>query len=213
VFVLGGPGSGKGTQCEILVNSYGFEQICAGGLLRNEAARGTELGEMIKAIINRGDIVPGHITIGLLQREIDDCVAKMDLEGHPVLAEDHPHGSSQNYITSKPIRGILIDGFPRALEQADEFEKAIGGDAINLVLYFSCSIDVMRSRLRKRGETSGREDDVDDVIDKRFNTFLKTSLPVIDKYRKLGILREIEAIGSVNEIHAQVMEILEEENI
>ncbi|KAA8495472.1 Adenylate kinase isoenzyme 1 [Porphyridium purpureum] len=172
VFVLGGPGSGKGTQCEMLVEKYGWKQICAGELLRAEAKRDSELGRMIKEIIDGGNIVPGYVTIELLDKEIQKTA-----EGTP---------------------GILIDGFPRAFDQAVEYEKRIG--EIDLVVYFSCSIETMRERLLGRGKTSGRVDDCSDVIESRFRTFLDTSMPVIQKYSAQGILNEVPSEGSPDEI-------------
>ncbi|KAK9240417.1 adenylate kinase-domain-containing protein [Lipomyces kononenkoae] len=157
IFVLGGPGVGKGTQCANLVRDYDFVHLSAGDLLRAEQAReGSEYGELISTYIREGKIVPQEITIALLRNAMQDAVK----EGH-----------------SK----FLIDGFPRKMDQAIKFEEDVA--VSEFTLYFDCSEDVMLQRLLKRGETSGRSDDNIESIKKRFKTFVDTSMPVIDYYR------------------------------
>lgn len=173
-FVLGGPGSGKGTQCKNLVEKFGFAHFSAGDLLRAEVKSGSEQGAMIDEMIKEGKIVPGEITINLLKKAVE--------------GSDAP--------------GVLIDGFPRKLAQAGAFEKDVS--EFEFVLFLDCPEEVMESRLLKRGETSGRVDDNIESIRKRFRTFVETSLPVIEYYEAKGKVHRINATETVEEVFEKV---------
>ncbi|QNQ00639.1 YALIA101S02e14686g1_1 [Yarrowia lipolytica] len=156
IFVLGGPGAGKGTQCEKLVNEYGFVHLSAGDLLREEQSRpNSQYGKLIADCIKAGDIVPQEVTIGLLKNAMKESVAK---------------GKTR----------FLIDGFPRKMDQALKFEEDVA--VSKFTLFFECPEEVMLKRLLKRGETSGRTDDNIESIRKRFVTFIETSMPVVDYF-------------------------------
>jgi len=181
VFVLGGPGSGKGTQCEKLVKDFGFVHLSAGDLLREEQQRpGSQFGELIQNIMKEGKIVPSEITITLLEKAMIE-------------------NDSDRFI---------IDGFPRQLDQASAFEKEVVESTF--VIYFECSEEVMLKRLLKRGETSGRVDDNIESIKKRFKTFIDTSYPVVEHYMKQGKVKTIPCEGSIDEVYAKVKPIFDE---
>jgi UMP-CMP kinase len=157
VFVLGGPGSGKGTQCSNIVSTYGYEHLSAGDLLREEMKSGSANGEMISTMIKNGQIVPSYVTVALLQQAMKN---------------------------SKNTK-FLIDGFPRNAENNASWEKAMNNEVnVPFILFFDCPEDVMEKRLLKRGETSGRSDDNIASIKKRFKTFQTESMPVIEYYDK-----------------------------
>jgi UMP-CMP kinase len=180
-FMLGGPGSGKGTQCARLVQDFGFVHLSAGDLLREEQQRpGSEYGELIQNCISEGKIVPMEVTIGLLEKRI---------------------------IESDSNR-FLIDGFPRQLNQALAFEKEVVEST--LIIYLECSEEVMLKRLLKRGETSGRIDDNVETIKKRFKTFLESSYPVVEHFRKTGKVHTIPCEDSADEVYARVKPIFTE---
>lgn len=122
---------------------------------------GSQYGELINHYIKEGLIVPMEITVALLENAMKES------------------GKSR----------FLIDGFPRKMDQADAFESKIVES--DFVLYFECPDDVMLKRLVKRGETSGRVDDNEESIRKRFKTFHETSFPVIEYYSKLGRVRTV----------------------
>ena len=178
VFVLGGPGSGKGTQCEQLVSKYGFSHFSAGDLLRAEVASGSDQGKELEAIMKEGKLVPSSVTIALLKKAI---------------------------ATSEGTK-FLIDGFPRALDQAEEFEEEVC--ACKLVLFFDCPQDVMQERLLKRAETSGRADDNMETIQKRFDTFVNTSMPVIDHFEKVGKVAKVSAVPAPTDVFAEVCTVM-----
>jgi UMP-CMP kinase len=155
LFVLGGPGAGKGTQCANLVRDYHFTHLSAGDLLRAEQDRpGSEFGDLIKDYIKDGKIVPMEVTVQLLENAIQDVVK--DSEG----------GKGK----------FLIDGFPRKMDQALKFEETVCPS--RFVLFFDCPEEEMQKRLLNRGKTSGRTDDNAESIKKRFKVFEETSMPV-----------------------------------
>ena len=152
VFVLGGPGSGKGTQCAKIAERYDCAHISAGDVLREEVRNGTDLGKECDALMKEGKLVPLETTLALLQ----------------------------SAMLKSPKKTFLIDGFPRAMEQATRFEEEI--QPCTAVLYFECSEEVMVKRLAERGKTSGRADDNEETIRKRLVTFREMSEPVAKFY-------------------------------
>ncbi|KAI9370485.1 adenylate kinase-domain-containing protein [Aspergillus egyptiacus] len=191
VFLLGGPGSGKGTQSSNLVRDYGFHHLSAGDLLRAEQVReGSEYGELIKSYIRDGKIVPMEITVALLSNAMADILASLPAE------------AKKNENEGKPR--FLIDGFPRKLDQAVFFEATVCPS--EFTLFLDCPEEVMEKRLLKRGETSGREDDNAESIRKRFRTFVETSMPVVDAFAEQDKVISVQATGSVEEVYERIQE-------
>jgi len=188
VYVLGGPGVGKGTQCANLVRDYGFVHLSAGDLLRAEQNReGSEYGDLIKQNIREGTLVPMEVIIKLIENAI-----KEELE------KPHP-----DQVGWEDGRGrFLLDGFPREMNQALKFDETVC--LPSYVLFFALTEDVMLQRLTERGKTSGREDDNEESIKKRFHTFEDESMPVIDYYRKKGKVVEVDASPSADEVYKTV---------
>ena len=167
VFILGGPGSGKGTQCAILSEKLGYGHLSAGDLLRAERQSGSELAEIINANISSGKIVPSSITVTLLKNAM-----------------------KRMYAESK-ISKFLIDGFPRSAENVSVWEEQMSKEAkVEFVLFLDCPEDVMTGRLLERSKTSGRNDDNLEVIRKRFKTFRDESMPIVDMYGNFSVLVE-----------------------
>lgn len=123
VFVLGGPGSGKGTQCAKIVESFGYVHFSAGDLLRTFVKSGTPEGNEVAEMMQQGKIVPSEVTVNLLKQAMIDSGSKK----------------------------FLIDGFPRNLENRDTFLKVVGHDC-SFVLFFDCPEDVLEKRLLNRAE-------------------------------------------------------------
>ncbi|CAE7124803.1 unnamed protein product [Rhizoctonia solani] len=216
IYVLGGPGAGKGTQCARIVEEFGFVHLSgvhvssysilvrsttnshppqiAGDLLREEQNReGSEFGELIRKHIRDGTIVPMEVTIKLLENAM-----RAELEKpHPGAAWENGHGR------------FLVDGFPRKMDQAIKFDETVVMSCF--VLFFDTTEEVMLKRLLERGKTSGREDDNVESIKKRFRTFVETSMPVVDKYRAEGKLVSIDSTRPIEVVHADVSKVLREE--
>lgn len=177
IFVLGGPGSGKGTQCANIVKHFGFVHLSAGDLLRAEKDSGSPDGAMISQMIKDGQIVPSSVTINLLYKA-------MTQSGH---------------------KHFLIDGFPRNAENNDNWIKMLGDKVdFKFVLFFDCPETVMEQRLLKRGETSGRSDDNIESIKKRFRTYIESTIPVVDSYAARGQAVPIDATRPVEEVWQDV---------
>ncbi|KAI1252992.1 bifunctional uridylate/adenylate kinase [Eutypa lata] len=191
VFVLGGPGAGKGTQCARLVSDYGFTHLSAGDLLRAEQQRpGSQFGDLIRDYIKNGEIVPMEVTVQLLENAMAAAV--------------DPAGSGA--VRGKKGR-FLIDGFPRKFDQAVRFEEAVC--PAKLVLFFDCPESEMERRLLERGKTSGRSDDNADSIRKRFRTFVETSMPVVEYYSKQDKVLAVDARPKPEDVYRTTQKELE----
>lgn len=178
IFVLGGPGCGKGTQCDKIVKEYGYTHLSSGDLLRDEVASGSERGKALNAIMEKGDLVPLEVVLDLLAEAMLKRVA-----------------------TSK---GFLIDGYPREQAQGVQFEQSIL--PCTKVLYFEVPDEVMVERLLHRAKTSGRVDDNEETIKKRLATFHKHSKPVVDFYKDK--CSTIVALASPDDVFSEVKKAL-----
>lgn len=156
VFVLGGPGSGKGTNCSKIVEEFGYVHLSAGDLLREERNSGSELAEMINNFIAEGKIVPAEITVRLLR-------AAMEKSGK---------------------NKFLVDGFPRDIDNLKCWEENMTDIChVQFLLFLDCPQEIMLGRLLERGKTSGRNDDNEESIRKRFKTYEESTRPIIDHFR------------------------------
>ncbi|XP_038046579.1 adenylate kinase isoenzyme 5-like isoform X6 [Patiria miniata] len=185
IFVIGGPGSGKGTQCEKLVDTYGFTHLSSGDLLRAEVKSGSERGQRLTAIMEAGDLVPQETVLELLKEHM---LAKADTS-----------------------TGYLIDGYPREVQQGIEFEKQIA--ECTCALYFEVSDETMTTRLLKRAETSGRVDDNEETIKKRLTTFHNATTPVVDHYQQKNKIITVSAETDPDSVFSVVKDALKERGI
>ena len=187
VFVLGGPGSGKGTNCDRIKAQYNYIHLSTGDLLRAEKDSGSELGVQLAETMARGDLVSTDQVLALLKK------AMMEAAGGVLKGR------------------FLVDGFPRALDQVEAFEASIAKPT--LVLAFEASEAVLEERLVNRGKTSGRADDNVESIRKRFATFKSQSEPVITHYRSTrpDIVKVINSERPVDEVYQDVIPIFNAE--
>ncbi|CAH8443247.1 unnamed protein product [Schistosoma turkestanicum] len=176
IFVLGGPGSGKGTQCQKLVEKFHFNHLSSGDLLRDEVKSGSPKGKEIEAIMERGELVSLELVLALLK------------EAMIKLVDKNCH--------------FLIDGYPRDLDQGIKFEKEIC--PCLCVISFDVSEQVMRERILKRGETGNRVDDNEETIVKRLRTFNESTKPVIEHYKKQNKVITIDASDTVEAVNEKV---------
>jgi adenylate kinase len=176
IFIIGGPGSGKGTQCEKLASEFQLSHLSSGDLLRKEVASGSNLGEAIKTIMKRGELVSLETVMNLLRAE---------------MVKEAINGS----------KGFLIDGYPREVRQGMMFDKTI--KKADTCVYFNVSDNTMKSRLLQRALTSGRDDDNEETIKLRLETFHKATQPVYLQYRAKGRMIDIKAEGDVESIYKE----------
>ena len=177
IFVLGGPGVGKGTQCKRLVDSFGFVHLSAGDLLRAERKSGSAQGDLIEKIILEGSIVPSEITVNLLKQAI--------------LA----NGWAE--------KRFLVDGFPRNQENNDVWNRLMENVEVEFLLFIDCPEEVMVNRILGRDEA--RSDDNIDTLRKRLVTYRQLTKPIIDLYEAQGKVRKINGEGSPDEVHRLVV--------
>lgn len=183
-FVLGGPGSGKGTQCKLICEEFGFKHLSAGDLLRTERnSPGSQYGEMIEKHIQEGSIVPVEVTCGLLEKAMKEHCDKLEGKGR-----------------------FLIDGFPRNEDNLQGWTKLLSEKVeVMFVLFLDCPHDVCIQRCLGRGQQgSNRSDDNEVSLRKRLVTYTRDTMPIIEHYRKLNLLRRIDATRTPDEVYADV---------
>jgi adenylate kinase len=176
LILFGPPGSGKGTQSEKLISKYNLKHLSTGDLLRSEIARKTPLGLEAKKFMDKGQLVPDEVVIGMISYALD---ANPDIEG------------------------FLFDGFPRTSTQAEALDKLLElkNLSINVMLALDVTEEELVKRLVKRGETSGRPDDNNEqVIRIRILEYHKKTSPVADHYKKANKVVLVKGEGSVDDI-------------
>ena len=180
LILFGPPGSGKGTQSEKLVDRYGLIHLSTGDLLRKERQLKTPLGIEAQQFIDKGQLVPDEVVIGMISSALDH---------------------------NPEARGFLFDGFPRTEAQAEALDKLLElkKSEIGLVLFMEVNEEELIARLINRGKTSGRSDDTDEGIQrKRQEVYKKETLPVASHYGKAKKVVNINGMGSIEEIFGRL---------
>ena len=183
VLLIGPPGAGKGTQATRIAAHFDLARIATGDLLRQEVASGSELGRTAKSYIDRGDLVPDGVVIAMTR----DRVVKANAEG-----------------------GYILDGYPRTLAQAEaayRWAKA-RGVPFDLALFFEIGTDELLARLAGRAREEGRSDDTEETVRHRLEVFQSRTYPLLDYYRRRGILVRIDAVGPVDAITERIVAVL-----
>ncbi|MEO8569780.1 MAG: adenylate kinase [Ginsengibacter sp.] len=176
LILFGPPGSGKGTQSEKLIAKYNLKHLSTGDLLRSEISRKTPLGIEAKKFMDKGQLVPDEVVIGMISYALD---------------------------YNPDANGFLFDGFPRTSTQAQALDKllVLKHTSINVMLALDVSEEELVKRLVKRGETSGRTDDNNEqVIRTRIVEYNKKTSPVAEYYKKANKVVMIKGEGTVEEI-------------
>ncbi|BFF96785.1 adenylate kinase isoenzyme 1 [Drosophila madeirensis] len=181
IWILGGPGCGKGTQCAKIVEKYGFTHLSSGDLLRNEVASGSDKGRQLQAVMSSGGLVSNDEVLSLL----NDAISRAK-------------GSS---------KGFLIDGYPREKNQGVAFEERIA--PADLALYFDCSEDTMLKRIMARAAAAAvkRADDNEQTIRARLQTFKLNTSAILELYADKTLT--INAERDVDDIFQEVVQAIE----
>ena len=180
---LGPPGAGKGTQAERLVERLGIPQISTGDMLRAAVAAGTEVGKQAKAVMERGDLVSDEIVIAVAKERLAEPDAQ---------------------------KGFILDGFPRTKAQAEALDALLAelGTPLDCCLALVADEEELVARLLKRAEIEGRSDDNEEAIRNRMVVYREQTAPLIEHYRGSGLLREVDGLGSMDEVSARIQEAL-----
>ena len=176
LILFGPPGSGKGTQSEKLIAKYNLKHLSTGDLLRSEIAKRTPLGLEAKKFMDKGQLVPDEVVIGMISSALD---------------------------ANPNIVGFLFDGFPRTSKQAEALDNLLElkNISINVMLALNVTEEELVKRLVKRGETSGRPDDNNEqVIRTRIHEYNKKTSAVADHYKKANKVVLVKGEGSVDDI-------------
>ena len=206
IVMLGAPGAGKGTQAKKLIDEFGIPQISTGDILRANIAQGTPLGKEAKGYMDKGELVPDKVVLGL----VEDRLKKPDCQ-----------------------KGFILDGFPRNTAQAEALDGMLAG--IGMPLKLAISVDVPFEDLMKRltgrrtcrtcgqmynvyftpskkegvcdkdgGELFQRDDDKEETIKKRLQVYESQTAPLIDYYSRKGIVKKIAGTGSISDIYGKI---------
>ncbi|MCQ2974992.1 MAG: adenylate kinase [Bacteroidales bacterium] len=180
IAIFGAPGVGKGTQSAFIEKKYNLIHISTGDILREEISKGTELGMLAKSFMDKGQLIPDDVIINILEKIVDKNLKS---------------------------EGILYDGFPRTVKQAEAldvmFEKK--GIKLDSFLCLTADHDTLVARLLNRAKDSGRSDDADvNVIENRIKVYNESTLPVADYYKKQNKCVEINGIGKIEDIFAKI---------
>jgi adenylate kinase len=183
LILLGPPGAGKGTQGHRLSERYGMPEISTGDILRSAVRKGTPLGREAKSYMDRGALVPDGVMIGIVRER---------------LAQDDTES------------GFILDGFPRTVAQAEALAQLSEEQKrpIESVISIDVPQEELLQRLSGRSQREGRRDDTDEAIRHRLEVYERETAPLIDYYRRQGLLRCIAGVGTVDEIFQRITLIL-----
>ena len=159
IVIFGAPGSGKGTQSDLMIEYYGLGHISTGDVLRNEIKKGTELGKLAASYIDGGNLIPDDLMISILAKVYDEFG-----RGH---------------------KGVIFDGFPRTIPQAEALKKMLDerGDKVAAMIELDVPEEELMKRLILRGQQSGRADDNEETIKKRLVVYHSQTQPLIEWYK------------------------------
>ncbi|MBR4134804.1 MAG: adenylate kinase [Bacteroidales bacterium] len=181
IILFGAPGSGKGTQAKLLTEKYGFDHVSTGDLFRYEMSHNTPLGIKAKEIINRGDLCPDDITMGMLKNHI---------------------------VSHADSCGFIFDGVPRTIHQAEmlDDEKMFDTTKVDMVLYLFVEMEEVERRILRRAQIENRADDTPEAIKVRVQNFFDQTMPLVDYYREQGKLVQVDGMRTIEEVFGSLCE-------
>ena len=184
IVIFGPPGAGKGTQSNFLEKKFQLHQLSTGDLLRKEIKDGTQLGNQISSIINNGNLVSNEVVSNLIEK----------------------------YISNKTFKNRLIfDGYPRNINQAENLDSLLSkyDQKIDIVLKLSVSLETIKKRILERRSLEKRADDNETIAIKRYETYEKNIVPVIDFYKQTNLLKVVNGETSISKISDEISGLIE----
>lgn len=184
LILFGPPAAGKGTQAKILVEQRGLLQLSTGDMLRAARKSGTELGQKVAGIMDRGDLVSDEIVVALIEEQLD---------------------------THKDVAGFIFDGFPRTVSQARSLDAALTqrNMKIDRVIRLRVDDEALLERVTKRFEDQGRKDDNPESFKIRLNNYNDQTAPLLPFYTEQGKLSEVDGMASPEEVSGSIARILD----
>ena len=185
IVIFGAPGSGKGTQSDLIIKKYGLEHISTGDVLRNEIKNETELGKTAKEYIDKGQLIPDELMVNILASVYDS------------FGKEH--------------QGVNFDGFPRTIPQAEALKEMLSerGHKVAAMIELDVPEDELMTRLVKRGKESGRSDDNEETIKKRLDVYHNQTAPLIEWYKNEGIHHHIDGLGELDRIFGDISAVID----
>ena len=180
IVLFGAPGAGKGTQSQNLIEKYKLTHLSTGDIFRMHLTQGTELGTLARQYMDKGHLVPDTLVIDMVRDKIE---------------------------TNQDSEGFIFDGFPRTVPQAEALDKMLSdlGMEIGCMLALDVPEEELKRRIAERGKVSGRVDDQDpEKINTRIQVYRNETLPVASYYKKQGKFVDIQGVGSIEEIFADI---------
>ena len=183
ILILGAPGSGKGTQGQILAQRLGLPKITTGDLLRAAIKAGTPLGTEAKKHYDAGKLVPDSVILGMIKDELARPEAK---------------------------DGAILDGFPRTAAQAELVDRTLAerGLRLNHILLLDVTEEALLERMHQRAQTEGRSDDTPEAIKTRLQVYQRDTAPLIAHYAQRGIVHRVPGTGTVEQIAEEIKRII-----
>ena len=185
IVIFGAPGSGKGTQSDLLIAHYGLGHISTGDVLREEIKKGTGLGKTAQSYIDKGNLIPDDLMVSILAKVYDGFG-----RGH---------------------KGVIFDGFPRTIPQAEALRQMLRdrGDKVAAMLELDVPEDELTRRLIRRGQESGRADDNEETIKKRLQVYHSQTQPLIEWYKREGLHHHINGSGELERIFSDIRKVID----
>ena len=183
--LFGPPGAGKGTQAGAMVERYNLCHLSTGELLRSEIAAGTPLGLQAKTLIEGGNLVPDEVVEGMIESKFQSV---------------------------KGVDGFLLDGFPRTLAQADALKDMLAkrGEKVTACVSIMIPDALIHERIAHRAALEGRADDArEEVVNNRIQTYHAKTEPLIAYYKAAGLYKEIDGVGTIEEVRARIFAAME----
>ena len=183
LIIFGPPGAGKGTQSKFIADKFKLFQLSTGEFLRKEIINNTEIGKKISTIINAGSLVSDDIVSNLIEKIISN---------------------------TKYNNRIIFDGYPRSLAQAKNLDNLLKKykQKIDLVLKLSVSLETVKKRISERKALEKRLDDNEEIAIKRYQTYEKSTEPVIEYYKKMNLLKAIDGERPIDQINKEISDII-----
>jgi adenylate kinase len=184
LIVMGPPGAGKGTQAKYVAEHFGIPAISTGDIFRANVSRGTPLGRKAQEYMDAGEYVPDEITNLMVRDRIDEPDA---------------------------VPGFLLDGYPRTLAQVEELDGMVRftGHQLDAVVVLTVDQDEIVQRLLQRAQVENRADDTEEVVRRRQEVYADQTAPLIEVYRRRGIVHEIDGMGEVEDVTKRIFDALD----